>query len=98
MEKEDTLDFFRRQEDELRAFGVQSLFLFGSTVRGDSKADSDIDLFIDYDENGGFSLLDLIAVKHFIEDELQVSVDVMSRRSPHPVLSDRILAEAERVF
>ncbi len=98
MERQAALEFLRAKEAELRALGVQALFLFGSTVRGDAADDSDIDLFIDYDEQSGFSLLDLIGVRHLIEDELHAPVDVMSRRSLHPVLRDGILAEAEQVF
>lgn len=98
MEKEAAFEFLRAKEEVLRAMGVRALFMFGSTVRGDAANDSDIDLFIDYDDQCGFSLLDLIGVKHLIEDELHAPVDVMSRRSLHPVLRDEILAEAEQVF
>jgi hypothetical protein len=36
-------------------------YLFGSAVRDEAKGDSDLDLFIDYDHQKKFSLVDLLA-------------------------------------
>ena len=41
---------------------MQSLYLFGSTVRGEAREDSDVDLFFDY-EKGKFGLFQLMDVK-----------------------------------
>ena len=45
--------------------GETSLFLFGSTLRGDATATSDLDLFIDYDPSSRFNALDLVGIKLF---------------------------------
>ena len=41
---------------------------------------------------------DLVGIKHFLEDELGIEVDVMTRDSLHPMLRDDIEKSAVRVF
>jgi predicted nucleotidyltransferase len=84
--------------DALRAMGATALYLFGSTARNEASEASDLDLFIDYDRQAKFSLLDLVGIKLFLEDELQVPVDVMTRDGLHPLLSEDIQQAAIRVF
>lgn len=78
------------------AHGVRALYLFGSTRRDEAGPESDVDLFVDYDE--GFSLLDLVAVKEDIDRVLGVQADLTTRGGLHPLLREDILREAERVF
>jgi putative addiction module CopG family antidote len=82
----------------LRQRGVASLALFGSSVRGDRRSDSDVDLLIDIDPNMRFSLVDLVGVKDFLEDRLGRSVDVVTREGLEPLIRDQVLREAEAVF
>lgn len=82
----------------IKARGATSLYLFGSTMRDEANADSDLDLFLDYDPAKKFSLLDLVGIKHFLEDELGVEVDVTTRDSLHPILRAEIEQSAQRVF
>jgi len=44
MDREHVIAILRRHEPQLKAAGVVHLSLFGSTARGDRRADSDIDL------------------------------------------------------
>src|SRR5215210_3401337 len=61
--------------DVLKARGATSLYIFGSVARDQAGPRSDLDLFVDYDPSGRFSLLDLAALKNMLEDELAVEVD-----------------------
>jgi predicted nucleotidyltransferase len=78
--------------------GATSLYLFGSTVRDESRPGSDLDLFIDHDPAKKFSLYDLVGIKLFLEEQLHGPVDVATRNSLHPLLRQDIEAEAVRVF
>ena len=98
MRKAEAIEKLRRQADAIRALGATSLYLFGSVARDEAGPDSDLDLFIDYDESKKFSLLDLVGIKLFLEDELAADIDVTTRNSLHPRLKDRIEAASVQVF
>jgi uncharacterized protein len=82
----------------VQAMGATSLYLFGSTARDESAADSDLDLFIDYDPASHFNAFDLIGIKHFLEDELHAAVDITTRDGLHPMLREDIEKTSIRVF
>ncbi len=82
----------------IKALGATSLYLFGSSARDEARSDSDLDLFLDYDPEKKLSLVDLVGIKLFLEDELGMSVDVTTRDSLHPMLRDDIEKSAVRVF
>jgi predicted nucleotidyltransferase len=56
MHRDDVIARLRQTEPALRDFGVDALYLFGSHARGEARADSDIDVFVDpvSDERFGF--------------------------------------------
>ena len=85
-------------EETLRREGVTALSLFGSVVRGEAQADSDIDVLIEVNPKSKFGLLDRIGVKHLIEDRLNRKVDVLKKGSIRPEFEQRILREAEKIF
>ena len=72
--------------------GARHVRVFGSLARGSGGEDSDLDLLISLEQ--GRSLLDLVALKHELEDVLGRPVDVVTDRSLSPHLRDRVLREA----
>jgi len=80
----------------LRELGVDALFLFGSVARGDDRPDSDVDLF--FDHRRALSLFDVMAVRDTLQAVLGRRADVMTRKSLHPYLRERIEREAKQVF
>jgi hypothetical protein len=70
MHREQVIATLRAHEPELKQAGVVRLSLFGSTVRGDHRPDSDIDLLAAFDENRRISLLDVIHIENQIADLL----------------------------
>jgi uncharacterized protein len=98
MNKTETISKLRKSADAVKGMGATALYLFGSTVRDETSERSDLDLFIDYDASRRFSLLDLIAIKQLLEEEMAVEVDVTTRDSLHPMLKEDIERSAVRVF
>ncbi len=98
MRKQDAIRLLRERAEAIRALGATSLYLFGSVARDEARDESDLDLFIDYDPKSRFNALDLVGIKLFLEESLSLPVDVTTRDSLHPVLKDRIVASAQRVF
>ena len=97
MERNDAIEKLRAHEAELRQLGVEHLYLFGSTARGEAREDSDIDLFFDY-ERGKLGLFELMDVKEQRSRILGRKADIMTRDSLHKVLRSRIEASALQVF
>jgi predicted nucleotidyltransferase len=97
MERNDAIEKLRAHEAELRQLGVEHLYLFGSTARGEAREDSDIDLFFDY-ERGKLGLFELMDVKEQTSRILGRKADIMTRDSLHKVLRSRIEASALQVF
>jgi uncharacterized protein len=85
-------------EKPLRERGLTSLALFGSVVRSAARPDSDLDVLLDVAPDTQFSLIDLVAVKDFLEDQLGRRVDIVTRGGLDPAIRDRVLREAEVVF
>ena len=75
----------------LRRNDVRKASFFGSIVRGEMTDQSDVDLLVEFE--GRKSLLDLSGLKIELEDALGRKVDVVTYRSLHPLLRERILAE-----
>ncbi len=98
MKRDVALRHLNDRADALKAMGATALYLFGSTVRDEAADRSDLDLFIDYDSDSRFSLISLLKIKHFLEDEIGTTVDIATRDSLHPLLRDRIENSAYRVF
>jgi hypothetical protein len=98
MDKTAIIEVIKHNEPALRARGAQALYLFGSVRHGRARPDSDVDLLVDYDPALKFSLIDLIALKHLLEDEIRRPVDLLTRDGIDKRLRQRILSEAERIF
>jgi hypothetical protein len=62
MKRDEAISRLQQHEAELKRLGVEHLYMFGSTARGEAKDDSDVDLFFDY-EKGKLGLFELMDVK-----------------------------------
>jgi uncharacterized protein len=97
MQRDEAIAKLKEHETELRQLGIEHLYLFGSTARGDARADSDVDLFFDHPE-GSLGLYELMDVKDAAARILGCKADIMTRRSLHRVLRKGIEASALQVF
>ncbi|MGD0635328.1 MAG: nucleotidyltransferase domain-containing protein [Beijerinckiaceae bacterium] len=97
MKRDEAISRLQAHEADLKRLGVEHLYLFGSTARGESRDDSDVDLFFDY-ERGKLGLFELMDVKAYTAGILGAKADIMTRDSLHKVLRQGIEASAVRVF
>lgn len=72
--------------------GVQNVRVFGSAARHEDGPASDLDLLVDFEE--GRSLFDLIRFKQEVEGLLRTKVDVVTEKSIHWSIKEKILDEA----
>ena len=97
MKRDEAINQLKQHEADLKRLGVEHLYMFGSTARGEAKDDSDVDLFFDY-ERGKLGLFELMDVKEYAANILGRKVDIMTRDSLHMTLRKTIEATAVRVF
>lgn len=77
-------------------YGVKRAAVFGSTVRGDAKKNSDIDILIEFKNKK--SLLDLVGLELDLAKQYGRKVDLVTFASLHPLLRDRILKEQYIIY
>jgi uncharacterized protein len=98
MNRETVISALRAHESELRAAGVVRLSLFGSTARGEARADSDIDLLAAFDDARPLSLLDVIRIENQISDLLGHAVDLIEEGTLKPRVRQDVDREVVRAF
>ncbi len=90
----------------LRAFcerwHVQELALFGSVLRGEARADSDVDVLITFQPGRAVSLFDLAAMQEELEHVLERPVDLVERKgleaSTNWIRRNAILGSAQPIY
>ncbi len=97
MTRDEAISLLKLHEPDFKRLGVEHLYLFGSTARDEAREDSDVDLFFDHPE-GSLGLFQLIGIKEAATRFLGRKTDIMTRRSLHPLLKQRIEASAQQVF
>ena len=93
--KDQVAERLAAHREELSSLGVRSLDLFGSTVRGDARPDSDVDLLVDFHEVPG--LFGYVRVQHRLQEILERRVDLVMASGLKPRIRERVLSEARRV-
>ena len=77
--------------------GVSRLALFGSVQRNEARADSDVDVLVEF-APGQKSYSHLLDLGDLLEGALQRRVELVTPESLSPFLGPHILAEAEDVL
>src|SRR5438093_4683387 len=98
MGRDEIIARIRKHANAIRAEGATALYLFGSAARDQMGPTSDIDVFVDYDPDSRFSLLNMSGIRLIVMDEFNRGFDITTRDSLHPLLRDKILAHAVRVL
>jgi len=88
----------RRHLPKLReTYGVRSLWLFGSYVRGEARQRSDLDVLVEFDDLSRLSLFEFIGLENELSDWLGVRVDLVEKGGLKPAIGQNVLREAVAV-
>ncbi len=78
-----------------KRFGVKSMGIFGSYVRGEQRTDSDLDILVDYNKLP--SLFEFIHLEDYLSQLVGVEVDLVMEDGLKPRIGERILQEVIRL-
>lgn len=86
-------DIIEQYKEEIeRDFNAEIIAVFGSYVRGEQTEKSDIDLIVRFKDWA--TLFDFVGLAEFLEEKLNVKVDIVSERAIREELKEKILKEA----
>jgi predicted nucleotidyltransferase len=92
LRREEILKALRESRPLLDAFGVARLSLFGSFARDEGRADSDVDLLVEFSRPVG--LFEFVRLQRELGAHLGRQVELVTHAALRPQLRDRIVGEA----
>ena len=96
MSRDEVLSILAKHGEELKAMGVTSIAIFGSTARNEARGDSDVDILVDFAEPVG--MFKFLEVKSRLEGILGREVDLATPDALRRQMRPRILKEAVRAI
>lgn len=91
---EHILRTLRAHLPELRErYGVKSLGVFGSYVRGEQRKRSDLDILVEFEDEAWPGLFEFIGLQQDLSDLVGVKVDLVEKKGLKPYIGRRILEE-----
>jgi predicted nucleotidyltransferase len=98
MTKQDAIEILQRNQDALRARGIQHAALFGSLARGEARATSDVDVLIELDPTLKLDMFAYADLKRFVAELFGGPVDVVNKDALKPHLRRPVAADAVYAF
>jgi uncharacterized protein len=92
--KEQVLAILQDHQSELRQFGVKRCGLFGSFVRDEAQAQSDVDILVEFEPDKK-TFDNFMQLAFFLEDLFGRRVDLVTTESLSPYIGPHILREVE---
>ena len=84
--------------DLCRKYRVRELSVFGSAARGDMRADSDIDLLVEFLPDAKIDLVDYAGFMLELSQLIGRKVDLVSKKGLKPLIRASVLKEARLLF
>lgn len=81
-----------------RRYAVARLDIFGSSARGDFRAESDVDLLVEFLPGARVGFLHLAGLQLELEELLGRKVDLVPRGGLKAVIRDEVLRESRAVY
>jgi len=97
MKKEKIIEILKSNRALLEEYHVRSLSVFGSIVRGEAGAGSDVDILVEFEPGADIGLFEFIRLRDALSDLIGMPVDMGTPDALHPALKDDILREALHV-
>ncbi len=94
--KNDVLEVIRRSHHKIKIFGVNKLGLFGSFVRQEQNAESDIDVLVHFEPDKK-TFDNFMQLSFLLEDALHRRVELVTIEALDPYIGPHILSEVEYV-
>jgi len=88
------LDQLEARREDLLRFGVNRVGVFGSCLRGEERADSDLDVLVDF-APGRKTLANLVDLADFLEALFRRRVELVTPESLSPYIGPHILREVQ---
>ena len=98
LDLQNALETLRAHETDLRRLGVAHAAVFGSVARGEGRAESDIDVLVELDENRPMGIFEYARLKLYINELFDGPSDVVNRRTLKPLLRANILHDTVHAF
>lgn len=95
MRREEALSRLRATRPQWERLGVAHLAIFGSVARDGARADSDVDVLVEFSAPAG--LFELFRLRRELERLLGTHVDLGRTDTLRPEFRTEVLAEAVRV-
>ena len=81
-----------------RKHKVRELSVFGSALRPDFKAQSDIDLLVSFEPEAQVGLIAFLGFQRELSELLGRKVDLVPKGGLRPLIRDQILAQAQVLY
>lgn len=92
----DKKEIFKKIVKMLKNEGVSKVAIFGSYIRGEEKAGSDIDIIVKFSKRK--SLLDIVGIEQELSERLGIKVDLLTEKSISPYLIESIKKEMVVIY
>ncbi|GER93794.1 nucleotidyltransferase [hot springs metagenome] len=93
MKKEDIISILKSLNDIIKTqYHAEVVGIFGSYVRGEEKATSDIDVLVKFDEQA--TLFDLVGLGDYLEEQFHIKVDIVPIDTIKKEIKEEVLKEA----
>lgn len=91
-----------RIADFCRRWKISRLAIFGSSVRGELRADSDIDLLVTFRSDADWTMFDHFTMEEELSSLLGREVDLINvcaiEENPNPISRQEILSSARQIY
>ena len=98
MDRQSVIQRLNSNKSRLQALGLKRLSLFGSTARGEARAESDVDLAVVLDDDAGIDLFRFAAISDQVTRILGAPVDLVVEPARNPRMQAQIDRDRLRVY